>query len=114
MHELNPTRSLLHIALEKGAAAGAKRISKIALVVGKLSAVAPHSIEFCFGALAHGTLAESATLVFDEPAAQARCQGCGAEFFLECPYDPCPQCGATTLDIHGGDEFYLKSIEIEA
>jgi hydrogenase nickel incorporation protein HypA/HybF len=112
MHELSLTRSLLEIALEKGQAAGAVRISTITLVVGKLSGAVPHSIEFCFEALAKGTLAEKADLLFEEPPGQAKCD-CGTEFEVGDYYGVCPNCNQYGIAISGGDHLYVKEIEIE-
>ena len=113
MHELGMTRSLLDIVLEKGEAAGAKRIAKISLVVGKLSGALPHSIEFCFEALARGTMAEQARLQFEQPCGQAKCNSCGVQFEVEEAYGSCPHCHGWELTISGGDGFYVKEIEIE-
>ena len=113
MHELALTQPIVEIAVENAEKAGAIRISKIVVVVGKLSGAVPHSIEFCFLALSQGTLAENAELIIVEEPSQGTCKACGATFEVEDRYYPCPACNAFDISTEGGDRFYLKEIEIE-
>ena len=59
MHELSLTRSIVAIVCQT---AGRRRVHKVTLEIGRLSCVTPEAIEFCFDAVAQGTLAEGARL----------------------------------------------------
>ena len=53
MHELGITENIIEIALEY---AQGKKISRITLEIGQISAILPDSIEFCFDACRLGTV----------------------------------------------------------
>lgn len=60
MHELSLTREIVSIACE---AAAGQRVHTITLDIGQLACVSPDALEFCFDAVAQGTLAEGARLL---------------------------------------------------
>jgi hydrogenase nickel incorporation protein HypA/HybF len=59
MHELALTREIVTIVCE---AAQDRRVCNVTLEIGRRTCVAPEAIEFCFRAVAQGTLAEGARL----------------------------------------------------
>lgn len=59
MHELALTREIVAIVCQ---AAGDRRVRQVTLEIGRLTCVAPEALEFCFDAVARGTLAEGALL----------------------------------------------------
>jgi hydrogenase nickel incorporation protein HypA/HybF len=59
MHELALTREIVAIVCVAG---HDRRVHKVTLEIGRLSGVMPEAIEFCFEAVAQGTLAEGARL----------------------------------------------------
>ena len=113
MHELGITENILQIALEHAEKAGAKRIRRIHLVVGKLSSIVDESVQFYFDFLSKGTSAEDAQLVFQKLPARFRCQSCGQEFGSQDGDWTCPNCRAPGPKIIAGREFYVESIEVE-
>ena len=64
MHELGITRNLVAICAEHSGGAPVKRVT---LVIGKLAAVMPESIRFCFDICAKGTVLEGARLEIERP-----------------------------------------------
>lgn len=55
------------------AASGGARITRVALEIGKLSAVLPDAVRFCFDAATEGTVAEGAELeIIEVPGAELR------------------------------------------
>lgn len=103
---------MMTVALENAAANSAKKILRIELVVGKMSGVSPDALRFAFDALKEDTIASGAALVIEETAAEARCGACGTNFEAG-QYDfHCPSCGAPVFP-RGGDELYVKELEIE-
>ena len=54
-------------------------IARINLRIGKLSAVVPESLRFCFEVATRGTAAEGADLSIEEVPVVARCTDCEGE-----------------------------------
>lgn len=112
MHELSITQNILNLALQHAEAAGARRITAINLVIGELSSVVDDSVQFYWDFIGQGTMAEGATLHFERVRAILQCRDCGHEFPRNADYT-CPACGSLRIAVKSGDEFYMKSIEVE-
>jgi len=113
MHELGITESIVNIALDKAKEAQASEITKINLVIGELSGFVPDCIQFYFDFLSKDSIAEGASLHFELASAQFRCRSCSAVF---CPQDTiwtCPKCQSQSVEIAGGRELYIESIEVK-
>lgn len=67
MHELGITRNVVAICAEH---AGAAQVMRVTLEIGKLAAVMPDAIRFCFDICAQGTVVEGATLDIIETAGE--------------------------------------------
>ena len=103
---------MMALALENAAANNAKKILRIELVVGTMSGVSVDALRFAFDAVKADTIAGNAELVIRETAANANCTACGTNFEAG-QYDfCCPNCGAPVFP-KGGDELYVKELEIE-
>jgi len=108
MHELSIATSVVKTCV---AHAGGARILRVRLEVGKLAAVLPDSLRFCFEVCARGTPAEGAELQILETPGRGVCQACGAPVALASPVGRC-ECGGR-LRIVAGDELRVKDMEIE-
>jgi hydrogenase nickel incorporation protein HypA/HybF len=108
MHELGITQEVVEIVCSR---AGDARIQRIVLQIGKLSAVLPDAVRFCFAVCAEGTAAEGAELEILEPAGLGRCRSCGGEVPLERPFGQCG-CGSSDLEWLSGDEVRITSMEL--
>ncbi|MFH1087998.1 MAG: hydrogenase maturation nickel metallochaperone HypA, partial [Chloroflexota bacterium] len=111
MHELAITEQILKLAVEKANDAGAKKVTRVSLVVGELSGVAPECVQFYFEFLRHDSIAGEATLSFAPVAARLRCRDCAAEFSPEAIW-VCPKCQGRNISIAAGRECHLESIEV--
>ncbi len=112
MHEQSIVESLLALALENAERAKASKIVKINLVIGELSGAVDESMDFYFSFLRKDTIAAEAVLDFKHVPARLRCRRCGKEFTAENLNFRCPDCQETQVDIVGGRELYLESLEV--
>ena len=110
MHELSITRSVVAIVTERAAGA---RVTRVRLEVGRLSAMMPEAIRFCFDLCAQGTPAEDAALEIVEIPGRGRCGDCGAEVALTSLVGRCPSCSGH-LSLVAGAELMIKEMEIES
>ena len=108
MHELSITRSVVAICAE--ASKGA-RVTRVTLEIGKLSAVMPEAVRFCFDVCARATAVEGAALDIIETAGRARCGDCGGEVELHAPVGRCA-CGSANLTIVAGEELKIREMEV--
>jgi len=108
MHELGITRSVVAICAENSGGAAVKRVR---LEIGKLSAIMPDAVRFCFDICAKGTVVEGAALEIVEIEGRARCRDCAIEFSLDKPFGKC-FCGSTDLTQIAGNELNVKQLEI--
>ncbi len=110
MHELPITEGILKIATD---AAGGRRITTIHLLVGELSSIVDDSVQFYFDMLSKGTVAEGALLDFQRRPATIECRDCDRSFEVRAPLpSTCPHCGGTRLQVMGGRELRIESIEV--
>ena len=89
------------------------RVQRVNLRVGKLSAIVPDSLRFCFDLVIKGGPLEGAELTFDEPPVVVRCRDCRAEWTVTEPVFICEACRGGAIDILSGRELDITSIEIE-
>jgi hydrogenase nickel incorporation protein HypA/HybF len=108
MHELAITQEI--VAMIEQRLAGA-RVARVVLEIGKLSAVLPDAVRFCFDACAEGTCVEGATLEIIETTGLARCRACDANVRLDRPFGRCA-CGESDLEWLSGDELKIKQVEV--
>jgi hydrogenase nickel incorporation protein HypA/HybF len=109
MHELGITQNIVAIALDYAKAANVKRIT---LEIGKLSAVCPDAIQFCFDVCCAGTALEGAELRIIEIPGLGCCRRCHTKISLDQPFGIC-RCGSTDLEILQGEELKIKTLEVE-
>lgn len=107
MHELGITRNIVAIVSEH---ARGKSVKRITLEIGKLSAVMPDAIRFCYQICCQGTELEGSTLRILEIPGRANCNDCHAEVFLDDLFTACP-CGSRNLNRLAGEELNIKEME---
>ncbi|MDI3461572.1 MAG: [NiFe] hydrogenase nickel incorporation protein HypA [Nitrospira sp.] len=106
MHELSITRNIVAIVSER---ANGATVTHVTLEVGKLSAVIPDAIRFCFDIVAKGTVLEGALLEVIEIPGRGRCRSCGSELDLRQFVERCA-CGSGNVERLAGEELTIKQM----
>ncbi len=107
MHELGITRSVVAICAENSNGLLVKRVT---LEIGKLSAIMPDAVRFCFDICTKGTVVEGATLEILQIDGLAKCRNCGGRVELKQIVGRCI-CGSNDLQIIAGEELKVKEME---
>jgi hydrogenase nickel incorporation protein HypA/HybF len=108
MHELAITQEIVDIVCARAAGA---RIRRIVVEIGKLSAVLPDAVRFCFDLCSENTPAEGALLDIIETPGRGRCRQCQADVVMQAAFSRC-HCGSTDLDWLSGEELKIKEMEV--
>lgn len=113
MHEMGIALQIIEIAKSSiPSDMSDARVERVNLKVGKLAAVVPSSLRFCFDVAAKDTPLEGARLSIEEIPVAARCNDCGREWVIEEAAFSCPQCKSGAIQMLSGRELDIESIEI--
>lgn len=110
MHELSIARSLLEIVGRELEKSGALRLERVKIEVGRMAAVEPESLRFCFEACVKDTPMDGARLDIVEVPVTGRCSRCAEEFRMDGVLSPCPSCGCSSIVRLTGTELKVVSI----
>lgn len=88
------------------------QVEKVNLKIGKLAAVVPESLRFCFEIASKDSLLSGAALHIEEIPVRARCKQCDTVWTIDEPVFQCQQCNSGQIDIISGRELNIESIEI--
>lgn len=113
MHEFALIQSVLKIVEDRAQANGITKVTRVKLVIGKMTMALPAALEMAFAALTPDTVAQGARLEIEEREILLRCLGCGSEYQSEPLHFNCPVCGAGRTRIIQGRELYLDYFEGE-
>ena len=115
MHEFSICEGLVDAVLsEMGKVSPpASRLLKTRVVVGAMRQIVPDSLIFAYQSLTKGTAAEGSSLDIVPAPVSATCKQCGWQGEGGHPSFQCGQCESYDLDIEGGTELYLESLEVE-
>jgi hydrogenase nickel incorporation protein HypA/HybF len=108
MHELGITRSVVAICTEQ---AQGRAVTRVRLEIGKLSAVLPDAVRFCFDVCIEDTPLAGAALEIDEIEGRGRCLDCNRELTLEHLFGLC-ECGSRSIECIAGRELNIKELEV--
>lgn len=87
------------------------KISRVMLVVGKLTMAVPDSLQFAFLAFKEEPLFQEAVLEIREHPAAGECKDCGQRFELKDYAFVCPSCSSVNIKLAGGRELYIDFYE---
>jgi hydrogenase nickel incorporation protein HypA/HybF len=108
MHELGLCSSIVD-AIERRA--GERPVARVRVQVGRLHHVHPEAFDQSFAVAAMGTVAEDAAAELVLLPVRSRCGACGATWDGDEIPAACPSCGQVDIELVGGDELTLESIE---
>ena len=109
MHEMGITQSIVAIVSEQAAG---RKVTRVTLEIGKLTAIMPDAIAFCFDIVARGSPLDGAALDIVQVPGRARCLDCGSDIALTEVFGRCG-CGSHRLERLAGEELNIKSMEVE-
>jgi hydrogenase nickel incorporation protein HypA/HybF len=113
MHEMSLCEGVLQVIEAEARAQHFLRVRRVRLEVGALACVEPEAMHFSFDAVTRGTLAQGAKLEIIRVAGEAWCLSCARAVSVDRRYENCPDCGSVLLQLTGGEELKIKSLEVE-
>ncbi len=113
MHEMGIALEIIDI-VEASIPVGmeAARVESVNLRIGKLSAIVPESLTFCFDVAIKETRIEGARLNIEQVPVVAMCKDCGAKWTIEEPAFACQKCDSGSIELISGKELDIVSIEV--
>ncbi len=113
MHEMGIALQIVEIATASlPADLREARVARVNLKIGKLAAVVPESLRFCFDVAVQDTPLAGANLAIEEIPVVARCKDCNAQWTIDEPVFICKACESGSLEILSGRELDIESIEV--
>ena len=105
-------QSIVDIVEKELASHEVEQLKAVNIAVGKLAAVVPEQLAFCFSMLTVDTNMAGAILNIREVPLGYTCSACGGEFTSGEMSIVCPECGDTNIDLTSGRELTIESIEV--
>ncbi|MFN2629399.1 MAG: hydrogenase maturation nickel metallochaperone HypA [Gaiellaceae bacterium] len=110
MHELSIAGAVVEICCDN---ARGGTVVKVELKIGRLRQVVPDALAFAFELTAEGTPVEGALLEIEDVPARVACGACELETEVERFPLACGRCGSSAVEVVGGEECQVESLEIE-
>lgn len=111
MHELGMCEGVVE-AVERRARG--RRVTRLRLRVGNMHRVVPEAFGQAFEMAAAGSVAQGAEVDLNFIPVRTACRSCGAESESEDFVPLCQGCGSADVEIVGGQELMLESLEYAA
>jgi hydrogenase nickel incorporation protein HypA/HybF len=109
VHEIGLAEAILE-AVEKRAEG--RPVARAKVRAGALLRVVEPAMDQAFHLVTEGTIAEGAAIDLVVTPARISCRSCGHKDDALDPLALCPACGGGDVDLTGGDQLVLESIEI--
>jgi hydrogenase nickel incorporation protein HypA/HybF len=110
VHELGLCEAIVE-AVERRAAG--RQVTRVRVRVGALHRVVEPALDQAFSLAAAGTVAADAGVDLVVVPVKMTCLGCGHQAESTDPLALCPACGSPELELDGGEELVLESIELK-
>jgi hydrogenase nickel incorporation protein HypA/HybF len=113
MHEMGIAMQIIEIAIASiPGDMKNSRVQRVNLKVGKLAAIVPDSLHFCFEIASQDTPLAGAKLVIEEIPVVASCNDCGFQWTINDPVFVCQKCKSGSIQLISGRELDIESIEL--
>jgi len=113
MHEMGIAMQIIEIAAASiPADMKGSRVERVNLKVGKLAAIVPDSLRFCFEIASQDTPLAGAEIVIQEIPVIARCNDCRFQWTIDTPVFICQKCKSGSIELISGRELNIESIEL--
>ena len=113
MHELSMTTQIVDSVLEEAKKQGAKKVTEVHLVIGKLTFLGIEQVCFAYKILVKDTIMKDSKLFIEKKDGFIECPSCGYKGPIQCEDDPpyhvpiptlrCPKCGKAAKILEGKD-----------
>ena len=113
MHELSVAMSLIDLAESEVKKSGNSRIVSVKVMIGYLSGIDFESFSFMLDLAKKNTMLENAVIEFERISGKGKCLSCKHEFPVEEQLVVCPLCRGNSIEITGGDELKIISMNVE-
>ena len=113
MHELSIAQSILEVAQSEAQRHGSICIKRIHCRIGCMRQAQTTLLRDAFDLAKAGTLAADASLTVEIVGMRLDCSDCDQQVDLDGWAFECPGCGSTAVQLSGGDELELTSMELE-
>ncbi|WP_139559217.1 hydrogenase maturation nickel metallochaperone HypA [Methylotetracoccus oryzae] len=112
MHEMSLAEGIVQLIEEAAHSEGFAKVTAVWLEIGRLAAVEPDALRFCFDAVVAGTIAEGSRLEIIDVEGSGWCMDCCEPVTLGALFGPCPQCGSHKVQATGGTEMRVKELAV--
>ena len=113
MHEMSLCEGILQVIETEAKKQNFSKVKSVILEIGTLAGIEVSAMEFSFGAVMQGSIAEDAALVIHTIEAQAWCMQCAETITIKEHIDACPKCESYQLQVSSGDEMRIKELEVD-
>jgi hydrogenase nickel incorporation protein HypA/HybF len=108
MHEMAVVEAILDSVTAR---CDGRRVARVVVEIGRLTAVLPDAVRFCFEIASHGTEAEGAVLEIIETEGALRCRSCGKDSPGDLRLALC-SCGSADVLTLRGTELRVREMEV--
>lgn len=113
VHEFALTQTIVQTVLAELKKIQPARLVRARIVAGRLRQVVPANLTFAYKVLTKATPAQGSVLTIRSAPITARCRHCTWSGKIREAHFACGACGSGDIEITGGRELYLDSIEVE-
>ena len=115
MHEFSICQSIIQAALDELKKIQPKpaHLTKVRIVTGQYHQLVPDNLLFAYDVLSKNTPAEGSSLEIKLLPIVGQCRSCGWSGEIHKSMYICSACGTADIDVIGGKELYLDSLEVK-
>lgn len=111
MHELAITSALIDVIREEVERDGGGRVVGVALSLGGLQSLEPHSLALCFETMVEGTFMEGAVLTVERLPIRVHCRACGRDVISDERFR-CGSCDGRDVVVLPTEPMRVESITV--